>query len=80
MPRPVSPSDCIFQHLTAVAEAPERYRPSRCVHCGGGGLWRHGCYARKPRCESPTSHVNPIPIPRFSATCVGARARRCRAR
>ncbi len=35
------------QHLSAVANNSEIYRPLCCPHCGLARLWHHGCYFRK---------------------------------
>ena len=86
MPLPVSDIVTVFQHLQTLANDPERYRPARCDHCGCAGLWRHGCYMRKPRCREATAALNPIPIPRFlcrvcrrtcSTLACGLSPRRC---
>ena len=55
------------QHLDAVATNSEIYRPRRCPHCGGAGLWCHGCYFRKAdrRASESAQSLNPVPILRY---------------
>jgi hypothetical protein len=58
------------QHLQALSENPEVYRPRSCPHCGFGKLWGHGCYSRKAdRMGVGKAKLNPIPIPRY--LCAG---------
>ena len=42
MQRIVAGIDTIEQHLEAVRQAPEVYRPPCCPHCGLKILWPHG--------------------------------------
>ncbi len=54
------------QHMNAVANDSEAYRPEACPHCRAGGLWRHGCYHRKAdRAVGTQESRNPVPVLRF---------------
>lgn len=56
----------LVQHLSALANQPELYRPSRCPHCGKGNLWCHGYYYRKSdRVQREEDRLDPVPIPRY---------------
>jgi len=52
------------QHLIAIVNEREAYRPSRCPHCGRTGLWCHGHYDRKAD-RSAGGELNPVPVPRY---------------
>jgi transposase-like protein len=52
------------QHLIAIVDDREAYRPSRCPHCGRAGLWCHGHYDRKAD-RSAGGEMNPVPVPRY---------------
>jgi len=56
----------LAQHLQAVAQTPDEYRPAHCPHCRASGLWGHGCYWRKAdRREGVWPSVNPVAVLRF---------------
>ncbi len=59
------------QHLNALEQRPELYRPLYCPYCDQTVIWCHGVYFRKPdRLNSRQDTMNDIPIPRFRcATC-----------
>ncbi len=47
MQRIVAGIETIEQHLEAIKQTPEAYRPPCCPHCGLKILWQHGHYERK---------------------------------
>jgi hypothetical protein len=53
----------IKQHIQAMIDTPERYRPRCCPKCGLAGLWEHGTYTRGAGrgLDSP----DPIAVPRY---------------
>ena len=54
------------QHVEAIAQNPEVYRPLACPHCGAGGLWCHGCYERQAdRRPGNRVSLNPVRVLRF---------------
>lgn len=54
------------QHLDALEQTPERYRPTACIHCLETVIWRYGYYYRKAdRLNQGDTSLNDIPIPRF---------------
>ena len=54
------------QHLNALEQTPELYRPKECIHCHETMIWCHGYYYRKPdRLNHGEESQNDIPIPRF---------------
>ncbi len=56
----------VLQHLEALKEEAECYRPARCCSCGKSGLWRHGHYERKADRQNQSAvSLNPILIQRF---------------
>ncbi len=59
------------QHLNALEQAPELYRPNACIYCQETLIWRYGYYYRKPdRLNHGKESQNDIPIPRFQCvTC-----------
>jgi len=59
------------QHLNALIDSLELYRPSSCLHCFKTVIWFHGYYYRKPdRLNTGQDSCNDIPIPRFQcASC-----------
>jgi len=66
MNRIVASVTTLEQHVTAVSETPEIYRPLACPHCGINILWQHGCYMRKAdREQQGEESLNPVPILRF---------------
>ena len=75
MNRIVASVTTLLQHVEAVKQTPEIYRPLSCPHCGIKIVWQHGCYTRKAdrRWESDGS-LNPVPILRY---CCSACRRTC---
>ena len=71
MQRIVAGIETIEQHLEAVRQAPEVYRPPCCPHCGLKILWPHGHYERKADRRAGQVSLNPIPICRYR--CSGCR-------
>ncbi|MEF8721097.1 MAG: hypothetical protein V5B30_00250 [Candidatus Accumulibacter delftensis] len=71
MQRIVAGIDTIEQHLEAVRQTPEVYRPPCCPHCGLKILWSHGHYERKADRRAGQVSLNPIPICRYC--CSGCR-------
>lgn len=62
----------LSQHLNALEQTPELYRPNACIHCHETMIWRYGYYYRKPdRLNHGEDSLNDIPIPRFQ--CVACR-------
>ncbi len=56
----------LAQHNQILNEAPEQYRPERCICCGKSAPWRHGFYPRKSdREHTRAESLNPVLIPRF---------------
>ena len=47
MPRIVPAILVLSQHRELLGHEPAIYRPAACPHCGLGGAWCHGGYARK---------------------------------
>ena len=71
MERIVAGIHTIEQHLEAIKETPEAYRPPRCPHCGLKILWQHGHYERKADRRPGQFSLNPVPICRYC--CSGCR-------
>jgi hypothetical protein len=75
MSRIVASVTTLEQHIEAIQQTPEIYRPLSCPHCGIKIVWRHGGYTRKaerqPRGEGSR---NPVPILRY---CCSACRRTC---
>ena len=71
MQRIVAGIDTIEQHLEAVKQTPEVYRPPCCPHCGLKILWQHGHYERKADRRAGQVSLNPVPICRYC--CSGCR-------
>ena len=71
MQRIVAGIDTIEQHLEAIKQTPEAYRPSCCPHCGLKILWQHGHYERKADRRAGQDSLNPVPICRYC--CSGCR-------
>lgn len=62
----------LAQHKDTLETQLEAYRIKKCLHCGAGGLWRHGFRYRKSDRENPWEETqNPVPILRLYC-------RRCR--
>lgn len=62
----------LAQHKDTLETQLEAYRIKKCLHCGAGGLWRHGFRYRKSDRENPWEKTeNPVPILRLYC-------RRCR--
>jgi len=60
------------QHLNALKESPELYRPKFCPYCHASVIWNHGFYYRKPdRIHHGDDSLNDIPITRYR--CVDCR-------
>ncbi len=59
------------QHLNALINSFELYRPPSCLYCHETVIWSHGVYYRKPdRLNTGQDSCNDIPIPRFQcAAC-----------
>ena len=59
------------QHLNALIDSLDLYRPPSCLHCFKSIIWFHGYYYRKPdRLNTGQDSGNDIPIPRFQcASC-----------
>ena len=71
MERIVAGIHTIEQHLEAIKETPEAYRPPRCPHCGLKILWQHGHYERKADRRPGQFSLNPVLICRYC--CSGCR-------
>jgi len=71
MQRIVAGIDTIKQHLEAIKQTPEAYRPPCCPHCGLKTLWQHGHYERKADRRAGQDSLNPVPICRYC--CSGCR-------
>lgn len=66
MSRIVASVTALEQHVEAVKQTPEIYRPLSCPHCGIKIVWRHGCYTRKAdRRHDGDCSRNPVPILRY---------------
>ena len=75
MSRIVASVTTLEQHVEAIKETPEIYRPLACPHCGIKIVWRHGCYTRKAdRRSLGECSLNPVPILRY---CCSACRRTC---
>lgn len=75
MSRIVASVTTLEQHLEAIEQTPEIYRPPSCPHCGIKIVWQHGCYTRKAdRRQHGESSLNPVPILRY---CCSACRRTC---
>ena len=75
MNRIVASVTTLEQHVTAIQQTPEIYRPLACPHCGIKIVWQHGCYTRKAdRRQQGESSLNPVPILRY---CCSACRRTC---
>ena len=62
----------LAQHIEALSQTPERYRPQRCPHCGVSRVWEHGHYFRKADLERRgEENANPVPIPRYCCSECG---------
>jgi len=56
----------LIQHNETLETNFEKFRPTKCPHCGKSGLWYHGRYNRKADHEnSGSASLNPVTIPRF---------------
>ena len=66
MSRIVASVTTLLQHVGAVQQTPEIYRPLACPHCGIKIVWQHGCYTRKAdRRQQGECSLNPVPILRY---------------
>ena len=66
MNRIVASVTTLEQHVEAVKQTPEIYRPLSCPHCGIKIVWQHGCYTRKAdRRQDGEGSLNPVPILRY---------------
>ena len=66
MPRMLPGIESLVQHQEQLQNDPDAYRPERCVHCGKGGVHRHGRYERNaPRGEGLALSLGSLFIPRF---------------
>ena len=66
MKRIVASVTTLEQHVEAIRQTPEIYRPLCCPHCGVRRIWRHGSYTRKAdRRHQGESSLNPVPILRY---------------
>jgi len=74
MHRIVAGITTIEQHLEAIRQCPEAYRPPCCPHCGRKILWQHGHYERKADRRAGQVSRNPVPICRY---CCSACRRTC---
>jgi len=75
MSRIVASVTTLEQHVEAIGQTPEIYRPLSCPHCGIKIVWRHGCYTRKAdRRQQGECSRNPVPILRY---CCSACRRTC---
>ncbi len=75
MNRIVASVTTLEQHVEAIKQTPEIYRPLSCPHCGINIVWRHGCYTRKAdRRPDGDGSLNPVPILRY---CCSACRRTC---
>ena len=58
----------LIQHNQTLETNFEKFRPTKCPHCGKSGLWHHGRYDRKADHEnSGSASLNPVTIPRSIA-------------
>ena len=75
MSRIVASVTTLLQHVEAIKQMPEIYRPLACPHCGIKIVWQHGYYTRKAdRRPLGECSLNPVPIPRY---CCSACRRTC---
>lgn len=75
MSRIVASVTTLEQHVEAIEQTPEIYRPLACPHCGIKIVWQHGSYTRKAdRRHDGEGSLNPVPILRF---CCSACRRTC---
>lgn len=66
MNRIVASVTTLEQHVEAIEQTPEIYRPLSCPHCGIKIVWQHGCYTRKAdRRHDGECSLNPVPILRY---------------
>ena len=65
MQRIVAGIDTIKQHLEAIKQTPEAYRPPCCPQCGLKILRRHGHYEHKADRRAGQDSLNPVPICRY---------------
>jgi hypothetical protein len=66
MSRIVASVTTLEQHVEAIKQMPEIYRPLACPHCGIKIVWQHGYYTRKAdRRQHGECSLNPVPILRF---------------
>lgn len=66
MNRIVASVTTLEQHVAAICQRPEIYRPLSCPHCGIKVVWRHGSYTRKAdRRPEGEGLLNPVPILRY---------------
>jgi transposase-like protein len=66
MNRIVSSVTTLLQHIEAIKQTPEIYRPLACPHCGIKIVWQHGYYTRKAdRHHDSDDSLNPVPICRY---------------
>ncbi len=72
MSRIVASITTLEQHIEAIDQTPEIYRPRSCPHCGIKIVWQHGYYTRKADRRGPGEpSLNPVPILRYC--CSGCR-------
>jgi transposase-like protein len=72
MNRIVASVTTLEQHVTAIEQTPQIYRPRACPHCGIKIVWQHGCYTRKAdRRPQGERSLNPVPIPRYCCSACG---------
>lgn len=56
----------LAQHIKALRNAPQTYRPDFCPGCHHARVWSHGCYSRKPGCSDLVEQsLSPVQILRF---------------
>lgn len=68
MQRIVAGITALEEHVEAIRETPEVYRPKCCPHCGVKEVHRHGSYERKADRGPTLSGLNPIRILRYRCT------------
>lgn len=56
----------LAQHIKALSNSPQTYRPDSCPGCQHAVVWSHGCYTRQPGCSDLAEQsLSPVPILRF---------------
>jgi hypothetical protein len=77
MPRIVADIATIADHIRAMMETPDRYRPEKCPKCGLAGLWVLGTYNRQAGRGLDCCHRSGIEVPRFICGKKGGCGKSC---